>query len=115
MSQVEFVDPPADAQIGDLITAEGLSGSFLSANVVDKKKVFQAVAPVSIFPIRNWNDHSCFYWYFQGSQGGCCGFCGLGWTSVTDERGTCDCSNSAKWVGKIITSNTIPVVELSIK
>lgn len=43
VEKVEFVDPPADAAIGELIVGEGLTNKALAPNQVDKKKIFEAV------------------------------------------------------------------------
>jgi hypothetical protein len=43
---VEFIDPPADAKVGELITFEGLDGySPVTPSQVDKKKVVQKALP----------------------------------------------------------------------
>ena len=43
---VEFVDPPADAKIGERIFFEGLTGEPVSAAQVAKKKVWENCAPL---------------------------------------------------------------------
>ena len=40
--RVEFIDPPADAPLGERVTYEGLSGEPITAAQVEKKKVFPA-------------------------------------------------------------------------
>jgi hypothetical protein len=42
---VELVDPPAGAKLGERVTFEGHDGNFCTPPQLDKKKVFQAVAP----------------------------------------------------------------------
>lgn len=40
---VEFVDPPADAAIGERVIGEGLTNAPVSASQCDKKKVFETI------------------------------------------------------------------------
>ena len=42
-SKVEFVDPPADAAVGDRVYVEGLEGPLWAPTRIDKKKVFRIV------------------------------------------------------------------------
>jgi len=44
-SQVVFVDPPADAAIGERVACEGFKGDPATANQIGKKKVLEAVFP----------------------------------------------------------------------
>jgi aminoacyl tRNA synthase complex-interacting multifunctional protein 1 len=43
---VELLSPPASAQPGDRVVGQGLIGEPLSASQCDKKKAFEAVAPL---------------------------------------------------------------------
>ena len=42
---VVFVDPPADAKVGDRVTCEGFEGEPATENQVQKKKIFEKVYP----------------------------------------------------------------------
>lgn len=42
--KVEFIEPPEDSKPGDRIVGEGLGGSPLTPNQVDKQKAFEAIA-----------------------------------------------------------------------
>lgn len=68
--QVEFVEPPEGAKIGELVQFEGLPPTFpVSASQVDKKKVFQACAEgmmTSEEGVATWNGHA-----FMTSAGPC--------------------------------------------
>lgn len=67
---VEFVEPPPDAKIGEIVTFEGLPPPFpVSASQVDKKKVFQACAEgmkTNDDRAATWNGH-----IFMTSAGPC--------------------------------------------
>jgi aminoacyl tRNA synthase complex-interacting multifunctional protein 1 len=57
--KVEFVDPPASSQPGDRISGEGLTAEAMSASQVDKKKIFEKVAPelkVDAEGVARWRD-----------------------------------------------------------
>lgn len=43
-SKVELVEPPADAQVGERVFIEGLTGEPLSASQVKKRKAWDSVA-----------------------------------------------------------------------
>ena len=43
--KVEFVEPPADAEVGERVFCEGMEGEPLSPNQIKKKKVWEAVSP----------------------------------------------------------------------
>eukprot|EP00977_Amphora_coffeiformis_P009905 scaffold2290_cov170-Amphora_coffeaeformis.AAC.25 len=68
--KVEFVEPPADAPIGEMIHFEGLPAPEpLSSAQVEKKKVFQTAAPglkSNDECIATWNGHK-----FMTSKGPC--------------------------------------------
>ena len=58
---VEFVDPPADAKVGELITYEGLDGyDFVSPSQIDKRKVVQKALPdlkTDANKVAQWKGH----------------------------------------------------------
>ena len=68
--KVEFVEPPADAKIGELIFFEGLpTPEPLTGSQVEKKKVFQACAEgmkTTNEGLAAWNGH-----VFMTSAGPC--------------------------------------------
>ena len=43
--KVEFVEPPADAAIGERVMVEGMDGDALTPNQLKKKKAWEAVSP----------------------------------------------------------------------
>ena len=55
---IEFVDPPAEAEIGERLFGEGLEGVPLSTNQCDKQKAFDKIAPgfrVDEEGVARWN------------------------------------------------------------
>lgn len=68
--KVEFVEPPADAKIGEVVTFEGLpTPEPISAAQVEKKKIIQACSEgmkTNDDCIANWNGHT-----FMTSTGPC--------------------------------------------
>jgi tRNA-binding EMAP/Myf-like protein len=67
---VEFVEPPADAKVGEIVTFEGLpKPEPLTATQVDKKKIFQTCAEgmkTNEDCVATWNGH-----VFMTSAGPC--------------------------------------------
>ena len=66
---VEFIDPPADAKVGERISVEGLSGDPVTPAQVDKKKVFVNAVPdlkTSADRVATWKGHA-----FMTSAGPC--------------------------------------------
>ena len=43
--KVEFVEPPADAAIGERVMVEGMDGDALTPNQLKKKRAWEAVSP----------------------------------------------------------------------